>query len=48
MDGYLGKYSAEKAKSLRAHSFDRAAISKRGLQYERLDQLTIELLLGMR
>jgi xylose isomerase len=48
MDRYLGKFSADKAKSLRAHSFDRAAISQRGLQYERLDQLTIELLLGSR
>jgi xylose isomerase len=48
MDRYLGKFSADKAKSLRAHNFDRAAISKRGLQYERLDQLTIELLLGSR
>jgi xylose isomerase len=46
MTPYLGKYSAEKVKSLAAHNFDRAAISKRGLKYERLDQLTVELLLG--
>ena len=45
---YFGKYSPEKASALKRHSFDRAAISSRGLKYERLDQLTIDLLLGMR
>ena len=45
---YFGKYSPEKASALKRHSFDRAAISSRGLKYERLDQLTINLLLGMR
>ncbi|MGZ9235997.1 MAG: xylose isomerase, partial [Anaerolineales bacterium] len=45
---YFGKYSPEKAAALKRHSFDRAAISNRGLKYERLDQLTIDLLLGMR
>jgi len=48
MNQFFGKYSADKAKALRAHSFDRSAISARGLKYERLDQLTIELLLGIR
>jgi xylose isomerase len=48
MGQYLGKYSPEKAKSLKTQPFDRSAISSRGLQYERLDQLTIDLLLGMR
>jgi len=48
MGQYLGKYSPEKAKSLKAQPFDRSAISSRGLKYERLDQLTIDLLLGMR
>ncbi len=48
MAPYFGKYSAAKATSLRAHPFDRAAISKRGLKYERLDQLTVEVLLGAR
>lgn len=48
MSGYFGKYTPEKAKSLKAHTFDRPAIGARGLQYERLDQLTIELLLGVR
>jgi len=48
MGQYLGKYSPEKAKSLKAQPFDRSAISSRGLQYELLDQLTIDLLLGVR
>jgi xylose isomerase len=48
MAAYFGKYSAAKAAALRAQVFDRAAISRRGLKYERLDQLTIDLLLGVR
>jgi xylose isomerase len=48
MKQYFGPYSAEKAKALKAQPFDRSAISSRGLQYERLDQLTIDLLLGAR
>ncbi len=48
MDRYFGKYSAEKADALKAQAFDRAAIAGRGLGYERLDQLTVELLLGVR
>lgn len=48
MAPYVGKYTHEKAAALKAQSFDRAAISSRGLQYERLDQLTIDLLLGVR
>jgi xylose isomerase len=48
MAAYFGKYSAEKAKSLKAQAFDRAVIASRGLQYERLDQLTVDLLLGVR
>jgi xylose isomerase len=45
---YIGKYSPEKAAALKAQSFDRVALGKRGLQYERLDQLTIDLLTGTR
>jgi len=48
MDQYFGKYSPEKARALKAQPFDRAAIGSKGLQYERLDQLTIDLLLGIR
>jgi xylose isomerase len=45
---FTGKYTSEKASSLRAHSFDRVALGQRGQPYERLDQLVIELLLGVR
>jgi xylose isomerase len=48
MSQYFGKYSAEKVKALKAQPFDRLAISARGLKYERLDQLTVDLLLGAR
>jgi len=48
MNKYFGKYTAEKANGLKAESFDRSALSARGLKYERLDQLTVEVLLGVR
>jgi xylose isomerase len=48
MSQYFGKYSSQKAAELRAQSFDRSAIAGRGLKYERLDQLTVEVLLGVR
>lgn len=41
-------YSKEAASRLRGLTFDRAALGARNLPYERLDQLTIELLLGVR
>jgi len=47
MSPYLGKYNPDKAASLKALDLDRAAISQRGLKYERLDQSVIELLLGV-
>lgn len=48
MSGFFGKYTPEKAKSLKAQTFDRSALGARGLGYERLDQLTVEVLLGIR
>ena len=48
MNPYFGKYSAQKADALKAQTFDRVALGKRGMKYERLDQLTIDLLLGVR
>jgi len=45
---FFGKYSPQKAAALKAQPFDRPAIAKRGLQYEKLDQLVFELLLGVR
>lgn len=44
----LGVYSLDKATALKAKKFDREALGARGLSYERLDQLTVELLLGVR
>ena len=41
-------YSRAAVDSLKAHTFDRKALGARGLRYERLDQLTIEVLLGIR
>ena len=43
----LGKYERHKAKTLLAHSFDRNVLMERALPYERLDQLTMELLFGV-
>jgi xylose isomerase len=41
-------YSKGNADRLRAVTFDRVALGKRNLPYERLDQLTVEVLLGVR
>lgn len=43
-----GGYSKDKAQKLHEETFDRAALGQRGLPYEQLDQLTVELLLGVR
>jgi xylose isomerase len=42
------EWSAGRATALRAERFDLAAIRQQGYGYERLDQLTMELLLGVR
>jgi xylose isomerase len=44
----VGHYATENAATLLASNFDRVAIASKGLQYERLDQLTIDILLGAR
>ncbi len=46
--GLTGAYSAETVQQLKDMTFDRVALGNRGLGYERLDQLTNELLLGVR
>jgi xylose isomerase len=48
MGQFLGTYSAGKAKALKKTEFDRIGLGQRGLPYERLDQLTFEVLLGVR
>jgi xylose isomerase len=41
-------YSRERANALKQHRFDRKALGARGLCLERLDQLTLEVILGAR
>ena len=48
MAAFDGKYSHEKANALKAYTFDVPALATRGMHYERLDQLTVDLLLGIR
>jgi xylose isomerase len=48
MNEYFGPYSAQKADALKSADLDRNLLAARGLRYERLDQLTVELLLGVR
>jgi xylose isomerase len=48
MERFMGGYSPQKAVALKAHQFDREGLGARGMQYEKLDQLTNELLLGVR
>ena len=47
-DGKLGAYSKDRAKQLRGSALDVAQHARTGLKYEKLDQLTTELLLGVR
>ena len=42
----IGKYSKQGAGALLAHPFDKDKILKKRLPYERLDQLTIDILVG--
>jgi xylose isomerase len=44
----LGRYSKKQAETLRAHAFDREAMMEKKLPYERLDQLTVDILTGVR
>ncbi len=47
--GWLASgYNAASARRLKEEAFDRLALGRRDLMYEKLDQLTIELLLGVR
>ena len=48
MSRYSGSYSTSKAEGLKAHAFDRQTLGRRGRPYEKLDQLLIDLLLGVR
>jgi len=41
-------YSKATADALKGHAFDRVGLGARGLGYEKLDQLTVEVILGVR
>ena len=45
---HASTYSSDNAAALKAQTFNRKKLGERGLAHERLDQLTIELLMGMR
>jgi xylose isomerase len=43
----IGKFTREGSANLLAEEFDREQLSAKGLQYERLDQLTMDILFGV-
>jgi xylose isomerase len=47
-DAFKGEYTQQKGQTLKSTRFDRIALGSRGMSHERLDQLTVELLLGVR
>jgi xylose isomerase len=47
-DVTIGRYDRQHASALKDHLFDREALAARPLAYERLDQLLMDLLLGVR
>jgi xylose isomerase len=47
-DGAAVRFGKAGAAQLLSQNFDRAALSAKGLKYERLDQLTMDILLGVR
>jgi len=48
MAKFSGSYDPKKVEELKQYDFDRQSLGKRGFSYERLDQLTIEILMGVR
>ena len=48
LEGLMASYSKENAKALGALEVDRKALGAKGRRYEKLDQLTVEVLLGAR
>jgi xylose isomerase len=47
-DVVIGKYSRSSADALKSRAFDRANLAARPLPYEKLDQMVVDLLLGIR
>ena len=48
LEWLMSAYNAESAKQLRAIDFKPDELGKKGLQYEKLDQLTFDILMGVR
>ena len=44
----VGKYSKSGAQALLGHTFDRSVLASKSLPYEKLDQLTMEIIYGVR
>jgi xylose isomerase len=47
LEQFQGSFTPDKAAALRQYPFDRQSLAGGGLNYERLDQLVVELLLGV-
>lgn len=47
LEGLMSAYSPQNAQALRQKQFDIEAMGRKGLNYEKLDQLVIDLLLGV-
>jgi xylose isomerase len=45
---HIGPFTAAHAQALKAQTFDLPALRAQGYSYEKLDQLTMEILLGVR
>ena len=41
-------YSIDAVRQLKAYKFNRVALGARGIPYEKLDQLTMEIIMGTR
>jgi xylose isomerase len=48
LEALCSSYTAEKAAALKEKDLDRKAIAKHSLPYEKLDQLTCEIIYGVR
>ena len=48
LEAISSSYSRENLEALRSRQFDRVALGRRGPGLEQVDQLTVELLLGVR
>ena len=46
-ENLIGKFSTESSAKLLSTEFDRTELASKGLRYERLDQLTMDILFGV-